>query len=433
MKQLTYTELLKQNKFFRWLLYGQMISELGNWFNLIAVLGLVRVISNSSADAAALLVLLQTLPFALVMPFAGTLVDRMSRRTVMLVSDIARCIFALTFLLVHRPEDLWLVYVGVFLVSTCTAFFEAAKNATLPNLVGRDALLAGNALMFTPRFLWMAVGSALGSVAVSTFGYYIPFVLNSITFALSAYSVWLIPGRLTRASDDELKKENRAGFFTEAKEGFRFTFNNRLAATIILLNIFWAIGGGVSYIVAERLGGISFATREGWDPNWALGFLISAAGLGLFIGMLLSHRVGTFVENNKLTYHFIGWTVVVHGVLYSLGGLMPTLWLVGLMFMFSRMIIGAEYGLQETLLQRSIPDRIRGRVLTLDRGAEIAVFSLSGFLGGYAMRYISPEALAIIAGVFAGSAGIIWFWRERTARAMIDEIPVTEEIVDPVL
>src|ERR1044072_3828371 len=127
MKQLTYTELLRQNKFFRWLLYGQMISELGNWFNVIAVLGLVRVISDSSPDAAAVVLLLQTLPFALLMPFAGTLVDRVSRRTVMLAADIARCLCALTFLLVHRPEDLWLVYVGVFLVSTFTAFFEAAK------------------------------------------------------------------------------------------------------------------------------------------------------------------------------------------------------------------------------------------------------------------------------------------------------------------
>jgi uncharacterized membrane protein YfcA len=107
--------------------------------------------------------------------------------------------------------------------------------------------------------------------------------------------------------------------------------------------------------------------------------------------------------------------------------------MVGVMFMLSRVIISAEYGLQETLLQRSIPDRIRGRVLTLDRGAEITVFSLSGFLGGYATHYITPETLAVIAGIFAGSAGIIWFWRERKARAVIDEIPLTEERVESVL
>ena len=179
-------------------------------------------------------------------------------------------------------------------------------------------------------------------------------------------------------------------------------------------------------IVAERLGGISFAQREGWDPDTGLGFLLSAAGLGLFIGMLLARRIGAFIEENNLTYHFIGWTVVASGIIYALGALMPALWLVGLFFMFSRVIISAEYGLQETLLQRSIPDRMRGRVSTLDRGAEITVFSLSGFAAGYAMKVVSPEIVAVIAGLFASAAGMTWFWRERQARAMIDEIPLTE-------
>jgi MFS family permease len=426
MNSLNYVELLRRNKYFRWLLWGQTISELGNWFNVVAGLGLVRVITNVSPEAAGALLLFRTLPFALLMPFAGTLVDRVSRRKVMIVADIARSLCILIFLLVRKPEDLWLVYVGAILVSTFSAFFEAAKNATLPNLVGHDGLLAGNALMFTPRFLLMAVGAALGSAATTAFGYHVAFIINSITFALSAYSVWLIPEEMTRQQSVEGTRKDRAGFFSEGIDGLRYAFKNRLVLTIILLNIFWATGGGASYIIAERLGGVSFALREGWKSDWGVGFLLSSAGLGLFIGMLLSRRLGAFVENNKLTYHFIGWSVVAHGAVYALGGLMPSLWLVGVMFMFSRVLISAEYGLQETLLQRSIPDNIRGRVLTLDRGAEITVFSLSGFFGGYAMNVISPETLTVIAGLFAGSAGIIWFWRERTARASLDEIPIFE-------
>lgn len=419
MKSLTYSELLSQNKYFRWLLYGQTISELGNWFNVVAVLGLVRVISDSSPIAAAVVVLLQTLPYSLLMPIAGTLADRVSRRAVMLVADVARAVFALTFLLVWHTEDLWLVYFGVFAMSTCTAFFEAAKNSSLPNIVGKDALLAGNALLFTPRFLLMAVGAALGSVVVTVLGHHVAFVINAVTFILSTYSVWLIPEEATREQRAEDQKEERLGFFTEAKEGFRYAVGNRLVSTIILLNIFWAVGGGVSLIVAERLGGISFAQREGWNSDTGVGILLSAAGLGLFIGMLLARRVGAFVEENNLTYHFIGWTIVASGALYAVSGLMPTLWLVGIFIMLSRVILSAEYGLQETLLQRSIPDRIRGRVLTLDRGAEITVFSISGFVAGYAMEVIAPEKVAVVAGIIAGSAGIIWFWRERNTRAEV--------------
>jgi MFS family permease len=422
MKSLTYSELLRQNKYFRWLLYGQTISELGNWFNAVAGLGLVRVMSGASPEAAATLIILRTLPFSVLMPFAGTLADRMSRRTVMITADLARALCVLIFLFVRRPEDLWLAYFGAFLMSLLTAFFEAAKNSTMPNLVGRDGLIAGNALLFTPRFLLMAVGAALGSIAVSNFGYHIAFIINAITYVISTYAVWLIPEEMTRQESLESLKENRQGFFAEAREGLSYAFGNRLTASIILLNIFWAIGGGASIIIAERLGGISFAIREAWQSDQGVGFLLSAAGVGLFIGMLLSRRVGTFVQENNLTYHFVGWTVVASGALYALGGLMPTLWLVGVFFMFSRLILSAEYGLQETLLQRSIPDRLRGRVLTLDRGAEITVFSLSGFAGGYAMNVISPEMLTIIAGAIAASAGIIWFWRERKTRGEVEEM-----------
>jgi MFS family permease len=355
------------------------------------------------------------------MPFAGTLADRVSRRTVMLAADIARVFCALIFLLVDSPKNLWIAYLAAITLSTFTAFFEAAKNATLPNLVGRDGLLAGNALMFTPRFLLMAVGAALGGVVSAFFGYKTAFVINSISFALSAFAVWQIPESMTRQASVRDAKDKRERFFKEAAQGLKFTTTHRLPLTIILCNMIWAIGGGASNIINERLGGISFAAKEGWRSDTALGALYFATGLGLFGGMLLSHKVGLYVERNKLTYQFIGGSIVVHGLLFSLGGLMPTLWLVGVMFFLSRLLIGAEYGLQETLLQRSIPDHLRGRVLTLDRGAEISVFSLVGFGGGYAMHIITPETLAIVSGIFMASAGVLWFWRERDARAEIGE------------
>ncbi len=421
MASLNYIELLKGNKYFRWLLWGQTISELGNWYNFVAGLGLVRLVSNASPEAAGFLLLFRTLPFALLTPFAGTLADRVSRRTLMIATNVARVFCSLVFLLVQRPEDLWIAYAGSVALSTFTAFFEAAKNASLPNIVGKEGMLAGNALMFTPRFLLMAVGSALGGIASAFFGYQVAFIINAISFALSAYSVWLIPERMTRGVSLESLKESREGFFTATREGLRYALTNRLALTIIFCNIIWAIGGGASNMISERLGGVSFAAREGWNSDWAVGILYVSTGLGLFFGMLLSQRVGTFVEDNKLIYYFIGGTIIVHGLFFALAGFMPTLWLVGTMFFISRLLIGAEYGLQETILQRSIPDHIRGRVLTLDRGAEITVFSVSGLASGYAMNIISPETVTIIAGLFMGSSGILWFWRERKARANVDE------------
>src|SRR3954463_14762801 len=125
---LTYGELLKNNRNFRNLLWGQFVSEMGNWFNFIASLGLVRVVSEASPMAAGILFVCRLLPFAFCSPIAGTLVDRFSRRQVMIVTDLARVAVALMFLLVKDAGDLWIAYLATMLLSTLGAFFDGAKN-----------------------------------------------------------------------------------------------------------------------------------------------------------------------------------------------------------------------------------------------------------------------------------------------------------------
>src|SRR4028118_1932488 len=182
---LTYGQLLKGNRNFRNLLWGQFISELGNWFNFIAGLGLVRVVSDASPAAAGILLVCRLLPFAFFSPIAGTFVDRFSRRQVMIWADLIRVVVALMFLLVTSAENLWLAYTATILLSLFGAFFEGAKNATTPNLTGKDGLLAGTALMFSSRFLLMALGSALGGFAAAYFGYRVAFIINAASFAAS--------------------------------------------------------------------------------------------------------------------------------------------------------------------------------------------------------------------------------------------------------
>ena len=176
MDSLTYLQLLRSNRSFRRLWWGQVISELGNWFNFIAGLGLVRVISNGDPEVTTIMLLARLVPFTLFAPLAGAFVDRWSRRMVMIVSDIARVAVALGFLLVRTPDDLWIAYVCTALLSFFGAFFEAAKNAAVPNITGERDLLAGNALMFSSRFLLMSFGAALGGWTAATVGYQAAFI-----------------------------------------------------------------------------------------------------------------------------------------------------------------------------------------------------------------------------------------------------------------
>ncbi len=414
MESLTYGQLIRGNRNFRNLLAGQFISELGNWFNFIAGLGLVRVVSEASPTAAGIFFVCRMLPFAFASPFAGTFVDRFSRRQVMIWADLARVAVALTFLFVTSADDLWIAYVATALLSTFGAFFEGAKNAATPNLTGKEGLLAGTALMFSTRFLLMAIGSALGGWAAAIFGYQVAFVINAASFLISAYTVWLIPEDATRDSvtaERMADRLQRPSFLTELREGVHYAFTNRFALTILLMNVIWAIGGGAINIIFERVGGVYFAELEGWNPDIAVALLWTAGGLGLTLGMLLAHRTSIILDLRNRHGWFIGWALIVHGALFAVAGVMPTLWLFFIFTFVSRAIVGVEYAVQETLFQRSLPDYIRGRISTLDRGAELTVFGMFSYLSGVAMLYISPMTLTIFSGILSAMAGVVWFAR----------------------
>ncbi|MFN6963899.1 MAG: MFS transporter [Pyrinomonadaceae bacterium] len=426
MASLTYKQLLLQNRDFRNLFAGQVISELGNWFNFIASLGLVRLVSEASPTAAGILFAARLLPFAIASPIAGTFVDRFSRRQVMIVTDLCRVGVALAFLFVSGKDDVWLAYVATALLSVFGAFFDGAKNAATPNLTGGDGLLAGTALMFSSRFLLMAIGSALGGWASAAFGYQTAFVINAVSFAVSAYTVWLIPEEATR---DERTGERmsggagaRASFVTELREGFRYTVTNHFALTILIMNVIWATGGGAINVIFERLGGVHFAAAEGWFPDVATAMLWTAAGLGLGLGMLVAHRTAAWLERRAAHVAFIGWTLIVHGIMFSVGGLMPSLMLFAVFVFVSRAIVGVEYAVQETLFQRSLPDYIRGRISTLDRGAELTVFGLSSYFSADLMYYMTPQVLTIVSGVLSAASGVIWFVRQGTTNASLTMI-----------
>jgi MFS family permease len=414
MRSLTYGELIRGNRNFRNLLAGQFISELGNWFNFIAGLGLVRVVSDASPIAAGLFFVARLLPFSLTSPFAGTFVDRFSRRLVMIWTDVLRAVIAMAFLLVDDAGDLWIAYLATVLLHFFGAFFDGAKNAATPNLTGKDGLLAGTALMFSTRFLLMAVGSALGGWAAAAFGYKAAFVINAVSFLLSAYTVWLIPEDATRDADTaERMAGERPSFMTELREGLHYAFRNHFALTILIMNVIWATGGGSINIIFERMGGVYFAESEGWNPDVGVAMMWTATGLGLTIGMLIAHRTSAFLERRGIVHGFIGWALIVHGLMFSAAAILPTLWLFSLLILVSRAIVGVEYAVQETMFQRSLPDYIRGRISTIDRGAELTVFGLAALAASEAMFYITPQTLTVISGILSALAGIVWFVRER--------------------
>jgi MFS family permease len=445
MDSLTYLQLLRGNRSFRRLWFGQVISELGNWFNFIAGLGLVRALSHGDPEVTTIMLLARLVPFTVFAPLAGAFVARWSRRTVMIVADLARVGVAFGFLLVHGPEQFWIAYVCTALLSFFGAFFEAAKNASLPNITGERDLLAGNALMFSSRFLLMSFGAALGGWTAANMGYRAAFIVNAISFVASAFSVWLIPDEQTRQAPSvatgEQKEAKRPAFWIDIREGWSYIISHAPVGAIIFTNVLWASGGGAINLISDRLGGIVFAGEHGISGDSAVAALYFAAGMGLFIGMMIARRAGTYVEVRGKITGFIGWSLVAQGVIFALMGIMPSLWLVCLLLFVGRILLGAEFAVQETLLMRLVPDKLRGRVSTTDRATEILIWSFSTSLAGWSLRAITPRTLTVIAGLLSATSGVFWLalfasgrvrlprrWRAGESSAKTETLPAAGDL-----
>jgi MFS family permease len=136
--------------------------------------------------------------------------------------------------------------------------------------------------------------------------------------------------------------------------------------------------------------------------------LYFAAGIGLFIGMMIARRVGSYVELKQRTIGFIGWTLFAQGIMFGLSGVMPTLWASCVFLMISRVLLGAEFAVQETLLMRLVPDYLRGRVSTTDRAGEMLIWAFSTAIAGWSLHSISVRALTVAAGFLSGISGLTW-------------------------
>ena len=177
--------LLRRNRDFRRLYLASVISLGGDWFLLVALFGLALELSPSPF-AVAFIVAAQDLTYFLASPVTGALADRVDRRILMVVADVARAILVVGFLLVRSPDTLWIAYALLAVFATFSAAFEPASAAALPNLVEKEDLGIANALSGSLWGTMLAVGAAIGGIVTAALGRDVAIAIDALSFVASA-------------------------------------------------------------------------------------------------------------------------------------------------------------------------------------------------------------------------------------------------------
>ena len=425
-----YLELLRSNRAFRFLWFGQVVSQMGDWFDTIAVYTIALTLTGSTRSVA-LIMVARFLPSVVMGPLSGVVADRFSRRTIMIASDIVRAVVVLGFLFVRRPDQMWLVYVLTVLQLAFSTFFEPAKTAAIPSIVSDRELVPANAIATVTWSVMLTLGAALGGFVAGSFGTNAAFILDSLTFVASAMLISTVgfPNRVHRPKT-KLTVGKALGI-TDTIEGAHYVRHRPRVLAYLLVKTSWGMGGGILTLLAvfgERIFPVAGKAATG------IGVLFTARGIGTAVGPIVARRWTG--ETRQQMQTAVGIAFLIGGTFYIAFAVSRSFaW--ALVFLAVAHMGGSILWVFSTvLLQKTVEDNFRGRVFAAEMALVTLTMATSNYVVGELMdRFgISPRWVTAGVGIFFLLPGITWFltkqWWDRKERAIA---PVKIEEVAPQL
>ena len=474
---MTYRQLLRGNANFRHLWSGQVVSEVGDWLNNIAVLALVLELAGTAYQGRAIAVyaIARHLPLFLFGPIAGVVVDRTDRRRVMIRADVARAVLAAGFLFAQQFSSLPAIYaVGASLFAV-SAFFNAAKRAAIPVIVtDPDELLGANSLSASTTAATIAVGSALGGLVATFVSRDLVFVLNAATFLVSAWMISRIrlprtrrapepsplplrafaPSRESSSASTINLTQRRTGAkesggvetdtvniaatetsrvggssshsrvvaglrraLFEFREGLRYVRRDGVLAAVFIVAAGWGLGNGVARalysVFGARLGELTASAWAARPRDFGISVLFVAMGAGGVLGAPVARRFNAAGDSLGAR---MGRSLVLDGCGLALFAAMPNLWTASLVLIAREMNFAIWWTAQQTLVMRRTDNAYAGRVFASYETLTTLMMVSSMYAAGAGADAFGIRPVAAAGGFVIAFSGLLWFLLRRRDR-----------------
>lgn len=391
--------LILRNRNFKLLWLSQLISNIGDWLNSLALPLLVLKLTNSPI-AISFYMILRFVPTLLLSSFTGVLIDKFDRKKMMIISDITRMIIYFTFIFATNAYQ---VYTLAFLASIMTLIFEPAKNAMIPNIVSQDELLEANSISSSTASLMRVIGTVTGGLLLALLGIKITFIINSTTFLISVLLISFVNNieKKEKVSEQQKSEEkNEINFARQVKVSYKAIWGDKTLFTLITMDAISIIGyGGLNVLLPI------FTTKVLTNFEGTYGLIMSVFSMGIFIGSIQMKRISAKRSLPVLWCFGLtlsGLTQIFMGISYST--------VLAAIFIF---ITGFGDALQivsySTIRQRIVPDYLRGRVFSIAEGVNSGALILGIGATGLFLNFYDSRILVIISGILIFSSGLISF------------------------
>jgi MFS family permease len=400
--------LLSRESGFRSLFLATLGSGIGTWLALVALQIDVLERTHSPTWMAALLIA-DILPTLLVGLLAGPLVDRLSRRGLMIGSDLVR--FGVFCALPFASNASQIVVLAA-VTGIATGFFRPAVYAGLPNLVHDDDLPRANSLLQVIDNTTWAVGSLVGGALVAAQGPDFAYWINAVTFLVSAALLAQIPQRRLQ----QAKAETR-GHWRDLADGFSLVRSSRALLTVLIA---WNVGMVANAFV--NVGEPFLATDTFSSGSFGLGLMMGSAGAGLALGAYLA---GSWIQVRGLA-NVYGASLGLMALGVAGAAASPNVWVAAACVVISGAGNGATIVCNALLVQRGAPDRLRGRAFTVLMSSNVTFLALGMVVAGRLTDMVGPRWIWGAAAILSTGAAIVGYTLARGVPAQ-----AASEAVEP--
>jgi MFS family permease len=399
-----------RNRDFLALWLSQLVSKAGDNFAVIAALTLINELAVSSGIAVVVIGVATTVPqlFALV---SGVFVDRFSRKTVMIVTDLLRAVFILFALLVQDSSQLYILYLTAFAVMGLGAVFIPARNASIPNMVPEEHLLTANALVQATELISLILGASLATIVIGLTSTGTAFVIDSITFLVSA--LLLLGARIPRgapppaayAPGSEFRK-----FWAGFSNGIRYISSNKSLLQLMAITTMATLGLSATTLLA----GAYFEELLEISAEY-MGFLLATEGIGMAVGAVLISTYASWARSRQT----VSITMIVLGAGILVFALSPAYWLVLVGALVVGLCVVSARSTLAAMTQALVPDAQRGRVesamVTVIGIGTMGALIMAGILGDF----VGPRSIFALTGIVVLIAGVASIYTLRGAEAQL--------------
>ena len=404
--------LVREAPGFRLLFFATLASSIGTWLAFIA---LVVDVFDRTEDAnwVSALLIAEFLPIIVVGILAGRLIDRTSRRWLLVSADLFRV--AVFCVLPFATSSLQIVLLA-FAAGIATSLFRPAVYAGLPNLVADRDLPQANGLLQTADNLTWALGSLAGGAIVAATSPDTAYWINAATFLVSA----LLVSRIRETLEEE--RAPSVGQWRDLVDGLALVTRERALVTVLVAwSIVMLANGGVN--VAEVV-----MAKDVFDAgDLGYGILVAGTGTGLVIGSLFG---GSWIEQRGMTVPY-ALSIGLMALGIGAASIAPNVGLAAIAVILAGIGNGAAVVCNAVLVQRGAPDRMRGRAFTVVMSVGYAVLGAGMIIAGFLTDAFGARVVwGISAGLFAVAAvvalALVRGVEERVSHREAAEAPLPE-------